>query len=173
MYIHIEFGYRMYIGSLAHTHMNHIAHTTNHACFPRIWWLTSRDLIFAPRKLDISLRNWWGNGHVGASDKAGEKIGVLFGGMWTPGERHYSHYLDPSKVSNFSPEKPGKLVLFRSTNFTPDWRIQVDIPQIPCKSWYTSRLLLWKMGWSDFLKLGLFREKDWYRTKGATTQKMR
>ena len=45
-------------------------------------------------------------------------------------------YLDPPKVSNFSPEKSffGWFV-FRVTNLTPDWRIQVNILDSSDPSW--------------------------------------
>ena len=80
MYIHIEFGYRMYIESLAHTHTHEPYNSYNQPC------MFSKDLVVNFQGFDIrttqigyftpKLRQW----PCGASDKAGEKIGVFFWG---------------------------------------------------------------------------------------------
>lgn len=125
------------------------------------------------------LRQW----PCGASDKAGEKIGVFFWGDVNARQTALESLQSlpgPSTGVKFQPRKVRQIGAFSEHKFhtrLKDSGIQISHANRMQILVYLETVAL-EDGMVRFFEAGpqfsnIFREKDWYRTKSATTQKMR
>ena len=113
----------------------------------------------------------------GASDKAGEKIGVFFGGCECQANSTRVTIVTTWTLQGCQISAP-KIGAFSGHKFHTRLEDSGRYPANPMQILIYLETVALEDGMVRFFEAGpqfsnIFREKDWYRTKGATTQKMR